>query len=401
MEKSQNLENSVTCSKTKWYQPTIYRVLALAFSIIFAITINTINYFSQSFQKQHVNAELKKLTFEDKLKEDTYNLVSHVEARIFAIKELRLYQHSPIHTLSQINKRLSFYDHIKLDSITHNNNLITISGNTSNIEQLAAFTKDFEFSQGLFTGVSFSFNSISENEIYFQIKSTYNPPIASAVNNNGSEIQENQTSQPNEIKATVKKSIVPEALRIKLWQKRYEEAQLNLRTLQDFLPENIESSLVFELLTKESKKNQLQLQKFSLNDLVNREHCKEQLATVSIRGNYNNVGKFLESLACSRRILEVNNLEIKKLPNPSKDQTVEATFTLSMFFATKKDVTPLFSISKTEFYKSFDNSVELLEQNNFQESEQNLENSPEEQTQLQEDDPYYNGYTTIKNNPFR
>lgn len=408
MNKIKELINSIPCPNTKFYRPTIFRISALALSAILGITtFSTFNYLKPSFQTQSP-IKIKSQTFEEKLKEDTYRLASIVEARVLVIKQLRANQRSPIYMLSQINKRMSSYPAINLDSITDNNNLITLTGSTSKIEQLVKLTKDIEFSGGLFTRVSFELMSVSENGANFQIKCTYNPPIAVVSNNTNSETQTAQDSNNDQVQVKTPvqniptpKIVISEEVKLKHWMKRNGQAQLETRSLRYLLPEDLESSLVFQNLVELSSQNNLDLTQFSLNELLKRDTYKEQFSTVSVRGNYNDVGKFLEGLNYSRRIVNTQNINIKKLANPSKEQTVEATFTLSMFFATQSDISPLMTLSKTDFYVTMDKIIGYSEQNPEEEAS-NSEDQPQEEDQSppQEEDDLFPGYVKVKTDPF-
>jgi type IV pilus assembly protein PilN len=104
-----------------------------------------------------------------------------VENRIKVIKQLRAEQRGPVAVLSRINERIPIG--INLDSITQRGNLMTISGSTSTEGLISSFSKDLEFSGGLFTGIDVQTEQVpatptTEQLTKFTIRCNYNPPQA-------------------------------------------------------------------------------------------------------------------------------------------------------------------------------------------------------------------------------
>ena len=129
-------------------------------------------------QEMRIEQELKKL------KEDADNLQKRivlVESRIKVIKQLRAEQRGPVGILSKINDYIP--TGIFLDSITQRGNGMTIVGTTSVETLIATFSKDLEFSGGIFTGVDVQTEQVAatptvEAATKFTIRCTYNPPVA-------------------------------------------------------------------------------------------------------------------------------------------------------------------------------------------------------------------------------
>lgn len=129
-------------------------------------------------QEQKVAQELSKLKDDG---EELQRKIALVENRIKVIKQLRAEQRGPVAVLSRINERIPIG--VKLDSITQRDNLMTIIGNTNTENLITSFSKDLEFSGGLFTDFNVQTELIpptgtAEQSWRFTIRCKYNPPQA-------------------------------------------------------------------------------------------------------------------------------------------------------------------------------------------------------------------------------
>jgi Tfp pilus assembly protein PilN len=119
-----------------------------------------------------------------KLKEDGEELqrkITLVENRIKVIKQLRAEQRGPVAVLSRINERIPIG--VRLDSITQRESLMTIIGNTNTESLITSFSKDLEFSGGIFSDFNVQTELIpatgtQEQAWRFTIRCRYNPPVA-------------------------------------------------------------------------------------------------------------------------------------------------------------------------------------------------------------------------------
>jgi type IV pilus assembly protein PilN len=129
-------------------------------------------------QEQKVAQELSKLKEDG---EELQRKIALVENRIKVIKQLRAEQRGPVAVLSQINERIPIG--VKLDSITQRDNLMTVIGTTNTEGLITSFSKELEFSRGLFSDFNVQTELIpaaqnAEQSWRFTIRCKYNPPTA-------------------------------------------------------------------------------------------------------------------------------------------------------------------------------------------------------------------------------
>jgi Tfp pilus assembly protein PilN len=134
---------------------------------------------NELLQEQKVAQELSKLKEDG---EELQRKITLVDNRIKVIKQLRAEQRGPVAVLSRINERIPIG--VRLDSITQRDSLMTIIGNTNTEGLITSFSKDLEFSGGLFTDFNVQTEIIAatattEQAWRFTIRCKYNPPVAS------------------------------------------------------------------------------------------------------------------------------------------------------------------------------------------------------------------------------
>lgn len=101
--------------------------------------------------------EAKKLEADIKRKNDLENEMKQIEERIKVIQQLRAEQKGPVAMLNAINERMPGGSaDFKLTGINQKGNALTIVGTTSDDRVVSSFVKQLEFSNGLFTNLSFS-----------------------------------------------------------------------------------------------------------------------------------------------------------------------------------------------------------------------------------------------------
>lgn len=126
---------------------------------------------------------------------------------------------------------------------------------------------------------------------------------------------------------------------LKAYQKRYEQAQDELKALRELLPEDVEISKVLENIQQQATEQKLVLKTFEPRDLLKKEFYKEKPIRIQVIGLYNSLGRFFQQLATYRRIVNVSGVEIKKITDQTAARNIEANFTVTAFLATEEDVT--------------------------------------------------------------
>jgi len=157
-------EHRVSVQKTKVAARRGQQIFMLASALlIFAITIGVDHLWTN---KQKVDAqveldreqeEAKKLEAEIQRKNDLEAELKQVEERIKVIKQLRAEQKGPVAMLSAINERMPGGQvDFRLDSIIQKGNHLQIIGSSLNQQVIADFSRQLEFSNGLFSGLMLS-----------------------------------------------------------------------------------------------------------------------------------------------------------------------------------------------------------------------------------------------------
>ena len=101
--------------------------------------------------------EAKKLEADIKRKEELEAELKQVDERIKVIKQLRAEQKGPVAMLSAINERMpSGQVDFRLDAIVQKGSHLQIIGSSLNQQVIADFSRQLEFSNGLFSGLMLS-----------------------------------------------------------------------------------------------------------------------------------------------------------------------------------------------------------------------------------------------------
>jgi type IV pilus assembly protein PilO len=135
---------------------------------------------------------------------------------------------------------------------------------------------------------------------------------------------------------------------IKSYQKRYDMAQTELRDLRELLPEDVEISKVLENIQNQATEQRLVLKNFQPKDLVKKDFYKEKPISIQVTGLYNNLGRFFQQLATYRRIVNISDVDIKKVIEQTETRNIDASFTVTAFLASEQDVTNLASGETTD-----------------------------------------------------
>lgn len=128
---------------------------------------------------------------------------------------------------------------------------------------------------------------------------------------------------------------------LKAYQKRYDQAQAELRDLRELLPEDVELSKVLENIQQQATEQRLVLKNFQPRDLVKKEFYKEKPINIQVTGLYNSLGRFFQQIATYRRIVNVSDVDIKKIAEQTENRNIDASFTVTAFLASEQDVTNL------------------------------------------------------------
>lgn len=122
------------------------------------------------------------------------------------------------------------------------------------------------------------------------------------------------------------------------FEKRYNQAQTELRDLRELLPEDVELSKVLENIQAQANEQRLVLKVFTARDLVKKDFYKEKPISIQVTGLYNNLGRFFQQLATYRRIVNISDVEVRKAQEQNENRDIDASFTVTAFLASEQDV---------------------------------------------------------------
>src|SRR5262249_36215892 len=157
-------EHRVSVQKTKVAARRGQQIFMLAAALaIFVIAIGADHLWTNSAfasaQKEldREQEEAKKLEGDIQRKNDLEAELKQLEERIKIIKQLRAEQKGPVAMLSAINDRMpgGMVD-FRLDSISQKGSHLQIIGSSLNQQVIADFSRQLEFSNGLFSGLMLS-----------------------------------------------------------------------------------------------------------------------------------------------------------------------------------------------------------------------------------------------------
>ncbi|MCS6884220.1 MAG: type 4a pilus biogenesis protein PilO [Acidobacteriota bacterium] len=133
---------------------------------------------------------------------------------------------------------------------------------------------------------------------------------------------------------------------LKAYQQRYAQAQDELNSLRELLPEDVEISKVLENIQQQAGEQKLVIRVFSPKDSVNKSFYKEKPINVQVSGLYNNLGRFFQQIATYRRIVNVSDVEIRKANEQTEARNIDASFTVTAYFASEQDIMNISSEEK-------------------------------------------------------
>lgn len=111
--------------------------------------------------------------------------------------------------------------------------------------------------------------------------------------------------------------------------RRQEEKLLSLRQI---LPEEKETAEIIRKIQEFAVESNLRIKSFTPQKTVRNDFYEDWPILIVIEGNYDNLGVFFERVGQFTRIINVDNISIKRVEkNPGKNKTIGATCTATTF----------------------------------------------------------------------
>ncbi len=109
------------------------------------------------------------------------------------------------------------------------------------------------------------------------------------------------------------------------------ELQSQLDELKQVLPDEKETAEIVRRVEQLAVESDLSIRSFTPQATVAYEFYEDWPIRMSLEGSYNNLGLFFQRVANFQRIINVDNIEIRALPEADPDRTISATCTATTF----------------------------------------------------------------------
>lgn len=152
--------------------------------------------------------------------------------------------------------------------------------------------------------------------------SYYIQPLKAEVDATGGQV----SSLKNEVqKGQIVYSRLPE------FKKQVREQEIKLATLRSILPERKQTAEIVSGLEQLARESRLRIKSFQPQGTVRKDFYEDWPILLSLEGNYDNLGVFFEKVSQFTRIINVENITIKKVEEPTRSRTISATCTATTF----------------------------------------------------------------------
>lgn len=104
-----------------------------------------------------------------------------------------------------------------------------------------------------------------------------------------------------------------------------------LANLRHILPEEKETADIIRKLQQMAAESNLKIKSFTPHQTVQRDFYEDWPILIAVEGSYDNLGVFFDKVSRFTRIINVENISIKALENPTSTRTLAATCTATTF----------------------------------------------------------------------
>ncbi|MBI2822850.1 MAG: type 4a pilus biogenesis protein PilO [Acidobacteria bacterium] len=124
-----------------------------------------------------------------------------------------------------------------------------------------------------------------------------------------------------------------EAVQARLPQFREEVARQrqHLNSLRQALPEEKETAEIVRKVQQLAVQSNLRIKSFTPQRTIARGFYEDWPILIAVEGSYSSLGSFLDQVSRFTRIINVENISIKGLDQPTAGRTLSATYTATTF----------------------------------------------------------------------
>ena len=131
-----------------------------------------------------------------------------------------------------------------------------------------------------------------------------------------------------------------ENVRVQLsdYKKKIEEYTRDLQAYRVSIPEEVRLSETLAQLQQIAQARSAVVREFRPGDVQKRGFYYEKPVTVKAGTTYDQIGQFFADIAALQRIVRVSDVEIRQASAQTPKLTIEASYQLTTFFASEKDI---------------------------------------------------------------
>ncbi|MFB3904319.1 MAG: type 4a pilus biogenesis protein PilO [Acidobacteriota bacterium] len=164
--------------------------------------------------------------------------------------------------------------------------------------------------------------------LFFVFYSFYIQPLKAEVDAMGTQL--------NDLKSEVQKGQIVYS-RLPEFKKQVREQEIKLATLRSVLPERKQTAEIVSGLEQLARESRLRIKSFQPQGTIRKDFYEDWPILLSLEGNYDNLGLFFEKVSQFTRIINVENITIKKVDTPTRNRTISATCTATTFVFIEPD----------------------------------------------------------------
>lgn len=109
-----------------------------------------------------------------------------------------------------------------------------------------------------------------------------------------------------------------------------------LENLRQILPEEKETAEIIRRVQQLAVDSNLRIKSFTPQATIERDFYEDWPILISLEGDYDSLGTFFERIGRFTRIINVDNINLKALPQPTPKRTLAATCTATTFVYLEK-----------------------------------------------------------------
>ncbi len=127
-------------------------------------------------------------------------------------------------------------------------------------------------------------------------------------------------------------------VQINEYKKKIEEYMRDLQAYRANIPEEVRLSETLAQLQNIAKTRSAVVREFRPGNVQKRDFLYEKSIDVKAGATYDQVGQFFADIAALQRIVKVSDVEIRQASAQTPRLTIEASYKLTVFFASEKDI---------------------------------------------------------------